>query len=75
MRDGVWTDSTYDSEETVDVAVYSAAYFELLEIAPWIGPHLAVGESVIIRVGDVFVRIAEEGLEVLTPETVTSLSS
>ena len=74
FRDGVWTDSTYDGQETIDVAVYSTAYFELLEIVPWIGPHLAIGESAVICVGGVYVRIAEEGLETLTQEAITSLS-
>jgi len=74
FRDGVWTDSTYDGRETIDVAVYSTAYFELLEIVHWIGPHLAIGESVIIRVGDVYVRIAGEGLETLTQEAITNLA-
>ena len=75
FRDGVWTDSAYDGQETIDVAVYSTAYFELLEIVRWIGPHLAIGESVIIRIGDVYVRIADEGLETLTQEVITNLSS
>jgi len=75
FRDGVWTDSTYDGQETIDVAVYSTAYFELLEIVRWIGPHLAIGESAIIRVGDVYVRIADEGLETLTQEAITNLGS
>jgi len=75
FRDGVWTDSTYDGQETIDVAVYSTAYFELLEIVPWIGPHLAIGESAVICVGDVYVRIADEGLETLTQEAIRNLGS
>ena len=74
LRDGVWADSTYDGEETIDVAIYSAAYFRLLEIVPWIGPHLAIGERALIRVGDVFVQIAEEGLETLTREDIATLN-
>ncbi len=65
LRDGTWADGTYAGEETIDVAPYSAAYFDLLDVVPWIGPHLAVGETVIIRVGAVFVRIAEGGYEEL----------
>ncbi len=68
LRDGVWTDSTYADEETIDVASYSDAYFDLLRVVPWIGPHLAVGGAVIVRVGDLFVRIAEEGLTELPPD-------
>ncbi|MDD4903464.1 MAG: VIT domain-containing protein [Candidatus Bipolaricaulis sp.] len=65
LRDGMWVDSGYAGEETIDVVPYSAAYFDLLDVVPWIGPHLAVGEAVIVRVGTVFVRIAVGGYEEL----------
>ncbi len=71
LREGVWTDSAYAGEETLDIAPYSAAYFDLLRVVPWIGPHLAVGEAVIVRVGDLFVRITDGGLEEL-PSDVTA---
>jgi hypothetical protein len=35
--------------------------------------HLAVGGSVIVRVGDLFVRIAEEGLDALPPDVEAAL--
>jgi len=68
FRDGVWTDSAYADEETIRVAVYSDAYFALTELLPWIGPHLAVGERVIIAVGESFLEIAEEGAQTMTSE-------
>jgi len=74
LRDGIWTDSEYDEEETIAIALYSAAYFDLIGILPWIGPHLALGDRVIIAVGDVFIEIGEEGAESLTPELIETLT-
>ena len=74
LRDGVWTDSTYADEETIDVAPYSEAYFGLLRVVPWIGPHLAVGAAVIVRVGGFFVRIVEGGLDTLPPDVEAALA-
>jgi Ca-activated chloride channel family protein len=65
LKDGVWIDSLYASEPTIDIQAYSAAYFDLLDLLPWMAPHLAVGDRLIVRVGDAYVRIAEEGLEIL----------
>ena len=74
-RDGVWTDSEYIDEETIDIVLYSDAYFDLLTAVPWIGPHLAIGEHVIVRVGGVFVRIGEDGLTQLTDQVIGLLAS
>ncbi len=74
FRDGVWVDSEYVDEETVDVVAYSGAYFELTGIVPWLGPHLAIGERVVVRVGDVFVRIGEDGLEELPEDVIEALT-
>ena len=75
LRDETWVDSEYDDEETVDVVLFSAAYFDLTEILPWIAPHLAIGDRVIVRVGDTFVRIGEDGLSELTDGIVGELTS
>ena len=73
-RDDVWTDSEYEDEETLDIALYSDAYFDLSEIVSWIGPHLALGEHIVIRVGNVFVQIGDEGLETLSQDELALLS-
>ena len=73
-REGVWTDSGYEDEETIDIAWLSPAYFDLVDVLPWIAPHLAIGESVIIRVGDRFIRIAEDGITELTTEWIDALA-
>ena len=73
-REDSWVDSEYVDQETIDIVLFSEAYFDLLTILPWIGPHLAIGDRVIVRVGDVFLRIGEDGLNELTDETVEMLA-
>ena len=65
MKNGMWTDSTYDGTETIDIAVFSQAYFDLLEILPWIGPHLALGEALIVQIGGDYLQIGSSGIEQL----------
>ena len=74
FRDETWIDSEYVDEETIDVVLFSEAYFDLLEIVPWIGPHLAIGDRVIVRVGEVFIRIGDEGFSELTGDIVAELA-
>jgi Ca-activated chloride channel family protein len=74
LRNSVWTDSLYASQETLDIAAYSAAYFALIDVVPWIGPHLAVGDRLIVRVGTVYVRIAEEGTATMTESMISLLT-
>ncbi len=73
-REDMWVDSEYVDEETIDIVVFSAAYFELPALIEWIGPHLAIGEKLIIRIGAMFVQIGEEGAELLTEALVALLS-
>ncbi len=75
LRDGVWTDSLYSGEATTDVQAYSALYFDLFDLVPWIGPHLAIGDRLIVRVGSAFVRVGAAGAETLTPEIEAALRS
>jgi len=75
FRDEVWVDSEYTDQETIDIAAYSNAYFEMTAIVPWLGPHLAIGGRAIIRIGELFVRIGEEGLEDLPNDVIDALSS
>ena len=74
FRDGTWVDSEYIDQDTIDIVVFSSAYFDLTSLVEWIGPHLAIGESVILRIGDVFVQIGEEGVSELTDNLVDTLS-
>ena len=74
LRDGVWIDSTHTDQETIDIVFFGEAYFDLAWIVPGIGPHLAVGDRVIIAVGELFVRIGDEGAETLTQEMIDALT-
>ncbi len=73
LRDGFWTDSLFSSEETLDLRAYSSAVFDLLHLLPWVAPHLAVGDRIILRVGDVYVRIGADGAETLSSDAITRL--
>jgi len=75
LRDGVWIDSEYVDQDTIDVVLFSDAYFELTRVVPWIAPHLAIGDRVVVRAGDVFVRIGDEGFETLPEEILEALAS
>jgi Ca-activated chloride channel homolog len=72
--EGIWVDSEHVDQETLDIALYSDAYFELLSLVEWIGPHLAIGDAIILRIGTVFVQIGEEGMEELSEGQRASLS-
>ncbi len=74
LRDGFWVDSTYEEQETIDIVLYSDAYFDLVRAVSWVGAHLAIGDRVIIRVGDEYVRIGEEGLEQLPVDVLEGLT-
>jgi len=74
LRQGVWVDSTYADEETLDIVATSDATFALIAKIPWIAPHLAIGPKVILRVGETFVRIGEEGKITLTEEELGELA-
>jgi Ca-activated chloride channel family protein len=75
LRDGVWTDSEYVDQQTLDVAIYSSAYFELTTLLPWIAPHLAIGDEIVLRVNGQFLRIGAEGMTKLDDGTRALLSS
>lgn len=74
LRDGVWTDSTYTDQKTIDVVFLSDAYFALLAKVPWVAPHVALGPKVILRVGESYVRIGETGETVLPEEVLEGLA-
>jgi len=74
FREETWIDSDYADEETIDVVLFSDAYFDLLEIVPWIGPHLAIGDKLVVRIGEVFVRIGDEGSTELTDDIAAELA-
>ena len=62
LRDGVWTDTTYDPEAmtTVDVPFASDEYFALLSDHPELGPAFALGQRVIAVLGDTAYQVVAE---------------
>ena len=61
MRSGVWTDLRFSDERVVQVAAFSAAYFELVERLPELIPFFAVGQRVIIAADGLAIEIADTG--------------
>lgn len=74
LRDGVWVESSYQDEPTIDIAAFSSAYFELLDIIPEVAPYLALGDRLVVKVGDRYLRIGEGGLEELTDPVIGLLT-
>jgi Ca-activated chloride channel homolog len=62
LRDGVWTDTTYDptTMTTTDVPFASDAYFTLLGEHPELGPAFALGQQVIVILDDTAYRVTAE---------------
>ncbi len=61
MRSGLWTDLRFSDERVVQVAAFSAAYFELVERLPELIPFFAVGQRVIIAADGLAIEIADTG--------------
>ena len=62
LRDGVWTDTSYRPRRmtTVDVPFASDEYFALLGEHPELGRAFALGQQVIVVVGDTAYRVTAE---------------
>ena len=63
LRDGVWTDTTYDPDTmTVETVEFlSDAYFDLLDRLPELGAYFALGDQVLVVLdGAAYQVIAEE---------------
>lgn len=60
LRDGIWTDTTYDtSMETVKVGFGSDDYFALIEAHPDWGHYFSVGQEVIVVLDGVAYQVSE----------------
>jgi Ca-activated chloride channel family protein len=59
LRDNVWTDTAYDAGTmtTIDVAFASDEYFDLLAGHPELGDAFALGQQVIVVLGDTAYRV------------------
>ena len=68
LRDGIWIESTYADDETIKIAAFSSAYFDILSLKPELAPFFALGDRVIIGLGTVYLEIGPQGAEALTDE-------
>ncbi len=80
LRDGVWTDTAYDDEATVERVVGSADFATLLRRDPSMAAVAALGSIVIARSGDGFVRIVwpnpdDASIVTATPVALVGLSA
>jgi hypothetical protein len=59
LRDGVWTDTTYDpaTMTATDVPFASDEYFTLLGEHPELGPAFALGQQVIVVLDETAYRV------------------
>lgn len=73
-RNGRWEDAEYREGQTlVQVRNFSAAQFRLAEAAPILNQYMALGDRVVIVVGDQAIEIGADGLSELTDEEVRGL--
>jgi Ca-activated chloride channel family protein len=72
LRDGIWTDTTYDgSMETVKVGFGSDDYFDLIAAHPRSGHYFSVGHEMIVVLDGVAYQVAEgEFAPIEIPPTV-----
>jgi Ca-activated chloride channel family protein len=62
LRDGTWTDMTFDdSLQVIELAPYSEAYFELARRLPAIREYLALGDDLIIAGDGVILKLVPDG--------------
>jgi Ca-activated chloride channel family protein len=62
LRDGTWTDMTFDdSLQVIELAPYSEAYFELARRLPAIREYLALGDDLIIAGDGVVLKLTVDG--------------
>ena len=74
LKDGVWIESTYSDEDTIKIASFSAAYFDILSLKPELAPFFSLGDRVIVKIGSVYLEIGPEGADTLTTEIRDQIS-
>jgi Ca-activated chloride channel family protein len=74
FRDGIWTDLRFDdSLQTIEVAPYSEAYFELVRRAPGLRRYLALGEQLVIAGDGVALKLSADGLTTWKPSELKAV--
>ena len=61
--DGFWVDTGFRRPaETIALRFASEAYYKLVELYPQTAKYLALGDRVIFKAGEKFIKISETGL-------------
>jgi len=60
LRDGIWTDTIYEGQDTTKVGFASDDYFQLLSAHPEWARYFSVGEKVIVVLDNVAYEVTEE---------------
>ena len=68
-----WIDTEYNEEKTINIKYGSQAYTELILTYPEIAKIVALGDKIIFRFKDRFVKIAEEGKEKISKNELKKL--
>jgi Ca-activated chloride channel family protein len=67
LKQGIWTDNDYRPDQKVTgVKRFSEAYFQLIRRSTALGRYLALGDRVLISLGDQAIEIGEGGKESFT---------
>ncbi len=75
LRNEIWTDSEYsEGEKTIKIEYMSEAYFQLLATASELGDYFALGERVIVKLGENFIEVGPEGKSVLSEGELEMIS-
>jgi len=73
FKNDFWIDGEYKDEKTVDIKYSSQAYVEFILAYPEAAKFAALGEKVIFKFKEKFVKIADKGMESLTRNELTRL--
>ena len=66
---GSLVDSKYDgTQDIIKIKPFSEAYFSILKLKPELGKYLAEGGDMLVVMGNIAVRICEDGEEVLSED-------
>jgi len=71
FKNDFWVDSEYKNEETIDIKYSSQAYTDLILTYPEVAKFAAIGEKLIFKFKDKFIKISEQGKERFTQGELT----
>jgi len=73
LKNDFWIDGEYKDEKTIDIKYSSPAYMDLILTYPEIAKFAALGEKVIFKLKDNFIKISEQGKENLSQQELRKM--